>query len=104
MEEVGPFLAYPKGNPTTVLPLQTITFPNTKLQFSAIERTKDGTIRFELSGKERGAWLEWRADDNAPAAFVGGLETSYNVTRQERLAPRWFLVRYRARAVGMTPK
>lgn len=104
MEEVGPFLAYPKGNPTTVLPLQTITFPNTKLQFSAIERTKDGTIRFELSGKERGAWLEWRADDNAPAAFVGGLETSYNVTRQQRLAPRWFLVRYRASAGGVVPR
>lgn len=100
MEEVGPFLAYPKGNPTTLLPLQYITFPNTAIQFSAIERSKDGAIRFELSGKEQGAWLEWRADDDPPAAFVGGLETSYNVARQQQLAPRWFLVRYRASTVA----
>jgi hypothetical protein len=94
LPQVGPYLAYPKGGPTTILPLHWITFPNTSLRFSAIERTADGAIRFELAGSEAGAWLEWRADDRAPMPFKSGLDMHYNVGRQQRLVPRWFLVRY----------
>jgi hypothetical protein len=94
LPEIGPYLAYPKGAPTLVLPLQWIHFPDTNLRFSAIERTTSGVIRFELTGSEAGAWLEWRADDHAPGPFKSGLETHYNVGRHARLAPHWFLVRY----------
>jgi hypothetical protein len=99
---VGPYLAYPKGGPTTILPLHWITFPDTSLRFSAIERTADGAIRFQLAGSEAGAWLEWRADDRAPMPFKSGLDMHYNVGRQQRLAPRWFLVRYRPGAVDLS--
>jgi hypothetical protein len=92
---IGPYLAYPKGAPTLVLPLKWITFPGTSLRFSAVERSTDGVIRFELTGSEAGAWLEWRADDRPPKTFKSGLEMYYNVSRHQRLAPHWFLVRYR---------
>lgn len=92
---LGMYLAYPKGAPRTMLLLGDATFPQSTLRVSSIERTADGAIRFELSGKERGAWLEWRADDSAPESFVGGLESDYRVARYERIAPEWFLVRYR---------
>jgi hypothetical protein len=93
---IGPYLAYPKGGPTTILPLRWITFPGTSLRFTAIERTNDGAIRFELAGAEAGAWLEWRPRDDSPRSFHSGLETNYYVTRGQRLSPRWYLVRYRA--------
>jgi len=100
LPEIGPFLAYPKGAPTTILPLRWITFPQSELRFSAIERTKDGALRFELAGDEAGAWLEWRPNDEKPEPFLSGLDTAYHVTRQQKIAPHWFLVRYRTSAGG----
>jgi hypothetical protein len=93
---VGPFLAYPKGAPTVLLPLRWISFPDTDMRFSAVENSIDGTIRFELAGDETGAWLEWRRDELAPGDFTGGLETRYQVGRAQQLAPHWYLVRYNA--------
>lgn len=90
---IGPFLAYPKDNPTTLMPLRFTAIPETNLNVSAIERTNDGAIRFELVG-EAGSWLEWRPDDQSPRPFVSGLDTRYNPVRQSELAPGWFLVRY----------
>lgn len=100
LDGVGPFLAYPQGDPTTVLPLKATNFPNTVLGFSAVERSTDGVIRFELTGDEAGAWLEWRADDRPPRAFKNGLEMYYNVSRHQRLATHWYLVRYRQVVLG----
>jgi hypothetical protein len=97
---VGPYIAYPKGAPTVMLPLRWITFPDTPLRFSAVERSADGTIRFELAGDETGAWLEWRRDEGAPASFTGGLETVYRVGRSQQLAPHWYLVRYHVDTMG----
>jgi hypothetical protein len=99
---IGPYLAYPKGGPTTLLPLKQIAFPNTTLRFSAIERTNDDALRFELAGSEAGAWLERRPVDDVPVAFLSGLDTNYRVVRKQRLAPRWYLVRYRSAAGGST--
>jgi hypothetical protein len=93
---VGPFLAYPKGAPTVLLPLRWITFPDTSLRFSAVENSTDGTIRFELAGDETGAWLEWRRDERVPRDFTGGLEAHYRVGRTQQLAPHWYLVRYQS--------
>jgi hypothetical protein len=96
ISEVGPFLAYPASAPAALLPLSGATFPNTSVAFSAVERTGDDAMRFELAGSEVGAWLEWRRDDSAPQPFIGGLQTQYDVERFSRIAPHWFLVRYRA--------
>jgi hypothetical protein len=96
MPSIGPFLAYPQGKPTCLLPLKLATFPNTALRFSAVERTPDGAMRFELAGKELGAWLEWRADELEPTTFMGGLDTKYEKGRHIALEPRWFLVRYQS--------
>jgi hypothetical protein len=94
--EIGPFLAYPISAPTALLPLRNVTFPKTGLRFSAVERSGEDAMRFELAGAETGAWLEWRGRGTEPRSFVGGLDTKYELTKVARLAPDWFLVRYRA--------
>ncbi len=96
LRSVGQFLAYPKGRPATLLALGAARFPDSNLCFSAIERSGNDVMRFYLTGDESDAWLEWRGDDSVPDSFKGGLDTRYVVERQRRLAPRWFLVRYRA--------
>jgi hypothetical protein len=96
LPELGPFLAYPISTPSALLPLRSATFPKTDISFSAVERTGDGAMRFELSGDETGAWLEWRGNGTQPQSCVGGLDTKYSLTKVARLAPEWFLVRYRA--------
>jgi hypothetical protein len=100
LREVGPFLAYPLSGPTALLPLSQTTFPTSDVKFSAVERTGDGVMRFELAGSEAGAWLEWRGDGSEPASFVGGLSTEYRVEQVARLGLEWFLVRYRAAGVS----
>ncbi len=100
LEGAGPFLAYPKGAPTILLPLRWITFPDTSLRFSAVDNSIDGTIRFELAGDETGAWLEWRRDEREPTEFTGGLETRYTIGRKQQLAPHWYLVRYDVATIG----
>jgi hypothetical protein len=91
---VGSFLAYPKDSPATLLMLGESQIPGATIRFSAVERTPDGALRFELAGKERGAWLEYRPTDSLPSAYTGGLQTRYEVVRYDRIAPHWFLVRY----------
>jgi hypothetical protein len=98
---VGAFLAYPTEAPTTLLMLGEGVSPQAAIHFSAIERTADGTIRFELAGRETGAWLEWRPDELPPGSFVGGLQTNYTIERSTQLTPHWYLVRYRASAANL---
>jgi hypothetical protein len=96
LPELGPFLAYPLSGPTALLPLRTTAFPKTDLQYSAVERTGNEAMRFELAGGEHGAWLEWRGDGSEPKSFVGGLDTEYVAVKAAHLSADWFLVRYRA--------
>jgi len=96
---IGPFQAYPmysvRETPTMLMLLDEARFPGTTIQFSAVERMRSQNVmRFQLAGDETGAWLEWRGDDSGPESFVGGLDTSYTMQRYQRLAPRWYLVRY----------
>ena len=107
--DIGPFLAYPMNKPTTLMPLSEAKFPNTGLRFSAIERTGDDVMRFELAGSETGAWLEWRGDGSEPRSFAGGLDTEYVVVQAAPLSAEWFLVRYRPaglveRGVRLSPQ
>jgi hypothetical protein len=94
----GAFLAYPKGAPATLLFLGEAAVPDSTIRLSAIERTGEGILRFELAAGETGAWLERHSDETRPDSFVGGLETNYTLSRIKRLAPNWFLVRYRSSA------
>lgn len=109
LPDIGPFLAYPVKAPTALLPLSDAMFPKTGLRFSAVERTGDDVLRFELTGAELGAWLEWRGDGSEPRSFVGGLDSEYVVVQSARLSAEWFLVRYRAaglveRGVRLSPQ
>jgi hypothetical protein len=100
-ELLGPFLAYPRAKPTTLLLAGVQPLPGTNLLLNAIEKTADGAIRLELGGEEHGGWIEWRPADDEPSSFVSGLETAYNVRQRARLAPDWYLVRYdTGRATG----
>lgn len=98
LPEMGPYLAYPIGAPTTLLLLGEGTIPETPIHIAAIERPSVEAMTFELAGAEIGAWLEWRADDTPPTAYVGGLDTENQVIRYARLAPNWYLVRYKTSA------
>jgi hypothetical protein len=95
LPDIGPFLAYPVDAPTALMPLGDARFPKTDVGFSAVERTGDNVLRFELTGAELGAWLEWRGDRSEPRPFVGGLNSEYAMVQSARLSDEWFLVRYR---------
>ena len=92
--ELGAFISYPLDTPSTLLLLRHVRFPGTDLEFSAVERTPDGALRFELTGHERGVWLEWRPDTSPPGPFQNGVETYYQVQQAGQLSPHWYLVRY----------
>lgn len=96
---LGPFQAYPMYSPvetpTMLMLLREGRFAGTTIRFSGVERTRnENVVRFQLAGDEASAWLERRDDDSVPQSFVGGLNTHYTLRRYQRLAPRWYLVRY----------
>jgi hypothetical protein len=95
--DLGPFSAYPQGNPR-VLMLLTFYHPaNSTLHFNAIERTPNDGLAFQLIGNEFGSWLEWHPEGSKPASFVGGLETRYALLRASALGNGWFLTQYDAK-------
>ncbi len=91
---LGPFMAYPAGKPKTLILLTTPPIAETGPTFSSIERSTAGGIRFQLSGNERGVWLEWHPGSNQPDSFVGGLLEPHHLTRSVPLGDGWFLARY----------
>jgi hypothetical protein len=92
---LGPFNAYPTDTPTVVMLLTSKPW-ELGAAFRAIERSPDGALRFDLAGKDGDAWLEWHPAPSAPASFVGGLETQYELERSSSLGDGWFLTRYRS--------
>ncbi len=93
-QELGPFMAYPADKPQTLILLTTPDIAQHGLTFSSVEKSDRGGIRFQLSGKERGVWLEWHPAGQAPASFVGGLLEPHFLKRSVSLGDGWFLVRY----------
>ncbi|PQO42130.1 hypothetical protein [Blastopirellula marina] len=91
---LGPFMAYPAGKAKTLILLTTPELEQHGLTFSSIERSDHGGIRYQLSGNERGVWLEWHPDGQEPASFVGGLLEPHYLQRSVSLGDGWFLTRY----------
>ncbi|QEG22450.1 hypothetical protein [Mariniblastus fucicola] len=95
-ETIGPFMAYPEGDPGTLILLTLPELETASFSFSAIEGGVDRTVRFELVGRERGDWLEWHPTNDSPGDFISGIGEVYQVARHEQLSNHWHLVRYRS--------
>ncbi|MCA9261588.1 MAG: hypothetical protein KDA61_20365 [Planctomycetales bacterium] len=93
--ELGAFSAYPLGAPRSLLLLSRRSLTPGGPPLESVERTPDGTLRFQLGGRETGSWLEWRRDDGPPQSFVDGLEEELRVERYASLGDGWFVLRYR---------
>lgn len=98
--QLGPFMAYPAGKPKTLILLTTPDIAQHGLTFSSVEKADEGGIRFQLSGKERGVWLEWHPRGQAPASFVGGLLEPHFLKRTVSLGDGWYLARYEQSAMA----
>jgi hypothetical protein len=94
-DDIGPFMAYPRGGPRTLLLLTTPEIADVRTSISAIERATTGGLRFQLTGSEPDAWLEWHPIGSMPESFRGGLMTNYILERSAPLGGGWFVVRYR---------
>lgn len=97
---LGPYMAYPPGNPRMLLLLHQVRPKGSSNTISAVERSDAGGLRFELADGDAGAWLEWHPAGQRPASFVGGLEGAYELVRSSELGDGWYLVRYRPTADG----
>ncbi len=91
---LGPFRAYPVGNPRSLLMLGAVRVPGAHAPLATVERTKQGALCFQLAGAETGAWLEWHPAGSVPQSFVSGLQSGFVLRRQALLRPDWYLVRY----------
>lgn len=92
---IGPFQAYPLGKPLVIVLLSPSDRPLGRVQFTSVERSDEGGLRFRLSGPERGDWLEWHPPCGAPATFQGGLGKYHRLLRYSSIADGWYLARYR---------
>jgi hypothetical protein len=92
---LGPFMAYPIGQPTMIMLLTSPKVTPSDISIAAVERQPSGALCFQLSEDETGAWLEWHPRGQAPSSFVGGLLDEHSLVRAAELERGWFLVRYR---------
>lgn len=90
----GAFLAYPYGEPRTLLMLGDAQIPNTTLRVAAVERTPGQAIRFQLTGDTPDVWFEWRTAETSPTAFQGGLQQLHTPTADLEIAAKTYVVRY----------
>lgn len=91
---IGPFMAYPFGEPTTLVLLQAPRVKSRSVYVSAIERGERGVIKLELTGDDGGVWAEWHPPESRPASFVGGLAEPHELRNAASLGHGWYLVRY----------
>ncbi len=90
----GAFLAYPYGEPRTLLMLGDTYIPNTTLRVAVVERTPGQAIRFQLTGDAPDVWFECRTTETAPTAFRGGLQQLHTPTSDFEIDAKTFVVRY----------
>ncbi len=91
--ELGPFQAYPIAKPEVLLLFSQKQMPGATAPISAINRSENGTLRFQLAGNETGTWLEWHPHD-APSDFVSGLDQRFVLNRATAVGENWYLVKY----------
>ncbi len=91
--ELGPFQAYPIAKPKMLLLFSQQRLPGATAPISAINRSENGALRFQLGGAETGTWLEWHPHD-APSDFVSGLDQKFVLERATAVGDNWYLVKY----------
>jgi hypothetical protein len=89
-------MAYPVGDPATLIMLTLPVMPRTSTSFGVVERGDTGAIKFQLVGPERNDWLEWHPEGEQPGDFVGGILDVYKLERSVALGDGWHLVRYKS--------
>ncbi|MEX0938709.1 MAG: hypothetical protein WDZ59_12685 [Pirellulales bacterium] len=91
---LGAFSAYPPLAPTMLLLLTPPELSMRERAISAVERTASGALCFELSGSERGDWLQWHPEGSRPVDFHSGLDVPYRLVKFRQVTGRWYLARY----------
>jgi len=94
LPHLGPFMAYPFGQPSTLILLQSPSINSQSLSVSAVQRAATGAILLQLSGSDGGAWAEWHPPLSLPQSFVGGLGERYTFRSSHAIGRGWHLVRY----------
>ncbi len=91
---LGVVLGYPKEDTITlILAGKPVAVGN--LRISAVERSDDReTLRFQLAGADRDAWLVRTPNAETPRDFINGFGTRYAAKKSRRLSQRWHLVRF----------
>jgi hypothetical protein len=95
-DALGAYSAYPIGHPQMLQIIAAPQEPKLSIRVTAVERSPEGALRFELGGGETGAWLEWHPEGSRPASFAGALmfNAQYTLTRSTALGGNWHLTRY----------
>ncbi|WP_436715764.1 hypothetical protein U8335_26285 [Roseiconus lacunae] len=94
IEGLGPFNAYPWVRPSVLLLLTPYPLEGTNTVIAAIERSPQGSLRFQLGGEDGGDWIEWHDGNRIPDSFTGGLRDRHQLQRFSRIGSEWYLVRY----------
>lgn len=92
-QTLGAFMAYPVGNPRTLILLELPEFSGCDATVAAVEKDRS-SIRMELSGSEVGDWIEWHPKGIFPNSFRSSMGQLYTLDKFQLLRDRWFLVRY----------
>ncbi|HUP78861.1 MAG TPA: hypothetical protein VM260_09920 [Pirellula sp.] len=90
---LGPIMAYPQWDPSTLI-LLTPKPVDGRFRIAAIDRSKKGIWRFELSSGYEKIWLEHRGDSKLDDEFTNGIDQKLIRQYYITLSPSWFLVRY----------
>ncbi|GAA5508982.1 hypothetical protein [Novipirellula caenicola] len=94
LSTIGPFMAYPFGNPTTLVLLHSPWLVDDRVYVSAVERGSSGSIKLQLTGSDGGDWVEWHPPQSRPASFTGGLADPHQMQAVTAIGSGWYLVRY----------
>jgi hypothetical protein len=93
LDAIGPYMAYPIGNPRMLMLLKAPQVSATSV--STIERGEKTDMHFQLAGNDEGAWLVFETDVHEPQPFFSGLDGEYIPVKYSLLLPDWFLVQYK---------
>ena len=94
--DLGPFMAYPRRQPSTLILLKPGLTSQATYSLMAIDRDPMGHLRFEISDGERTFWLEYGRDSQAiSSTYTNGIGVRQERERSIPVNARWQLARYR---------